>query len=175
MAGSIPANGAAQPTLRQPGWRRQDGQMGTASLRPHEPLQLHRPLKTNGLEEALPLLEAHTREVSLHSVGQELKNEEERQTDRKIHLALGNPQSKGHLEVIFHRAFSGPLANIILSSNLIVWDMGKDFPSILAGVGRGALSWVQDTWHLPPRLGSMMVWTLGQGGAQHTLEIALLL
>ena len=73
------------------------------------------------------------------------------------------------------RAVSGPLADIILFSNLIVWDMGKRFPSVLAGVGRGALSWVQDTWHLTLRLGSTVVWALGQGGAQCTLKIVLFL
>ena len=62
--------------------------LGTASPRPHASLQLHAPPKTNELEEAFPLPKAHTREVSVRSVGQELKNEEERKTDRKIHLPL---------------------------------------------------------------------------------------
>lgn len=73
------------------------------------------------------------------------------------------------------RAVSGPLADIILFSNLIIWDMGKSFPSILAGVGRGALSWVQDTLHPPPRPVPTVVWALGQGGAQCMPKIALFL
>lgn len=58
--------------------------------------------ETNELEEAFPLPRALTRELR----GQELKNEEERKRDRKIHLPSRNPQSRGHLEVIFHRAES---------------------------------------------------------------------
>lgn len=73
------------------------------------------------------------------------------------------------------RAVSGPLADIILFSNLTVWDTGKRFPSILAGVGREALSWLQDTWHLPPRPGSTVVWALVQSGAQCMLKIAVFL
>lgn len=72
------------------------------------------------------------------------------------------------------RAVSGPLADILFS-NLIVREMGKSLPSILVGVGRGALSWVQDTLHLPLRPEPTVVWALGQGGAQCTLKIAVFL
>lgn len=72
------------PGAEKAGW----AGLGRASPQPHASLQLHRPPKTNGLEETFPLPTAHTREVSVHTVGQELKNEEERKTDRKIHLPL---------------------------------------------------------------------------------------
>lgn len=82
-----------------PGRRRWDGQGW-------ECLQLHGASETNELEEAFPLPRALTRELPVPSRGQELKNEEERKRDREIHLPLWNSQSRGHLEVIFHRAES---------------------------------------------------------------------
>lgn len=148
MAGTIPANGAENltPGMEEMGW----AVLGTASLWPHPSLQLRSPPKTNELEEAFPLPKAHTREVALHSRGQELKSEEERKTDRKIHLPLENPQGGGHLEVIFHCAEScfWPFSrhSSLLKHHSL--ERGKHFPSILMGSGKGTLSWVQD---LPPR------------------------
>lgn len=60
--------------------------LGTASPWPQEHLQLHKTAETNELEEAFPLLRAPTRELPAPSRGQELKNEEERKRDGKIHL-----------------------------------------------------------------------------------------
>jgi len=87
------------------------------------------------------------------------------------------PRAEGVWKSFFTelRAVSGRLADVILFSDLIVWDTGKPFPSVLAGVGRGTLSWVQDALHLPPRPGPAGVWASGQGGAQCRLKIALFL
>lgn len=79
-----------------------------------------------------------------------MKSEEERKTDRKIHLPLENPQSGGHLEVVFHRAesgfwHSGRRDSVLKHHGL---GRGKRFPSVRPRVGEGTLSWVQD---LPPR------------------------
>lgn len=84
------------------GWRIWDGQGGNSILLATGASSAAQSTETNELEEAFPLPRALTRELR----GQELKNEEERKRDRKIHLPSRNPQSRGHLEVIFHRAES---------------------------------------------------------------------
>lgn len=73
------------------------------------------------------------------------------------------------------RAVSGPLADIILFSNLTVRDTGKCFPSVLTSVGRGAVPGCRTLGHLLLRPGSAAVWALVKGGAQCTLKIALFL
>lgn len=161
MAGTIPANGAENltPGMEEMEW----AVLGTASLRPHPSLQLLSPPKTNELEEAFPLLKAHTREVALHSRGQELKSEEERKTDRKIHLPLENPQSGGHLEVIFHCAES------------CFWPFSRQFSSQTSQFGTGeALSlhphgFGKRNIILGARPSSKAkIWALLQGGAHGT-------
>lgn len=80
--------------------------------------------KTNELEEAFPLLKVCTREVSVPSVGQELKNEEGKQIGRSI-FPYKIPRAGGIGKSFFTelRAVPGPSAGIILFSSLMFWDI----------------------------------------------------